>query len=136
MTPRRLVVLTVAAAVVTAAGACSADHVTVAGERTPTTTAPHGVGVFVIHPGDVDTAMSQHLMSDEMAKWLPGIRKYFAENFIPVERAAELVCWLAAGKGDALSGRYLSVHYDVEQMVAEVETIGEKELYTLRLQTL
>lgn len=44
MTPRHLVEFAVAVAMVTAASACSADHVTIRADRTPTTTVPHRVG--------------------------------------------------------------------------------------------
>ncbi len=96
-------------------------------------TATHGITVFSIHPGDVITEMSKWLMSDENEHWLPWARQHFTEKSIPVTRAADLVRWLAAGKGDALSGCFLSVHDDVEQLAAQAVTIQEKGLYTLRL---
>lgn len=98
-------------------------------------TAVHGIQVFAIHPGDVMTAMAEHLMSDEMAQWLPWTRKHFTQKSVPVSQATALVCWLAAGKGDALSGCFLSVYDDVEQMAAQAETIQKEELQRLRLRT-
>lgn len=98
-------------------------------------TEPHGIRVFAIHPGDVITAMWEHLVTDEVFAWLPWTRDYIAESAIPVERSTDLVRWLAEGKGDALSGCFLSVHDDVEQLAAQAESIREKELQRLRLRT-
>mgnify|MGYP002336436827 CR=1 FL=1 len=96
-------------------------------------TAPHGIGVFVIHPGDVITPMAESLKTDDAVEWLPWTRRHFGKNAIPVERPANLVRWLAAGKGDALSGCYISIHDDVEQLAAQAQTIQAEELQRLRL---
>jgi NAD(P)-dependent dehydrogenase (short-subunit alcohol dehydrogenase family) len=96
-------------------------------------TEAHGIAVFSIHPGDVITEMAKQLMSDEMAGWLPWIHDYFHNNVVPVERAAELVLWLAMGKGDALSGCFLSIHDDVEALAAQAEAIRREGRHTLRL---
>jgi NAD(P)-dependent dehydrogenase (short-subunit alcohol dehydrogenase family) len=98
-------------------------------------TAPHGIAVFAIHPGDVMTEMAYHISADGMPKWLPWAQEHFAKNAVPVARATDLALWLAAGKGDALSGCFLSIHDDVEAMAAQAEAIQQKGLYTLRLQT-
>ena len=75
-------------------------------------------------------------MSDENVAWLSWTRPHFAQNAVPVSLATDLVRWLALGKGDALTGRFLSVYEDVEQMAAQVEAIRKDSLYTLRLRTL
>ena len=96
----------------------------------------HGVNVFAFHPGLVRTAMTEvALESPEEEKWLGGkFRKALSEGRdIPPERAAELAVFLASGKADGLSGCFLSVHYDVTEMVARAQEIKNDELYTLRL---
>lgn len=93
----------------------------------------HNISVFSIHPGDVMTQLVDELLAEESVRWLPGLTKHFADNSVPVTLAADLVCWLATGKGDALSGRFLSVYDDVEQLAADALTIQEKSLLTLRL---
>jgi hypothetical protein len=47
-----------------------------------------------------------------------------------------LCVFLASGKGDALSGRYLTVDDDVTELVRHAERIREEDLYTLRLRRL
>ena len=49
--------------------------------------------------------------------------------------AAELVVYLASGQADCLSGCFVGVSHDLEDMVACADQIQEDELYTLRLRT-
>ena len=79
------------------------------------------------------TQLVDELLAEESVRWLPGLPKHFAENSVPVSLAADLVCWLAAGKGDALSGSFLSVYDDVEQLAAQAAEIQEKSLLRLHL---
>ena len=79
--------------------------------------------------------MASVSLIDEM--WLGGLFKKWiaAGKDIPPDRAANLVRFLASGKADALSGCFLMIHDDVEEMVQRAEEIREKQLYTLRLRT-
>jgi len=43
-----------------------------------------------------------------------------------------MVVFLASGKADALSGRFLRSTDDEEALVARAEEIQERDLYTLR----
>lgn len=95
--------------------------------------AEHGIRVFSIHPGDVMTEMAKEIVSEKIARWLPWAPAHFAQNSVPISLAAELVLWLAAGEGDALSGCFLSVYDDIAQVAAQAATVQEKSLYTLRL---
>jgi hypothetical protein len=47
-----------------------------------------------------------------------------------------LCVFLASGRGDGLSGRYLSVDDDIEELAANASAIKDRDLYTLRIQTL
>jgi hypothetical protein len=47
-------------------------------------------------------------------------------------RAAGLVLRLAAGEADALSGRHLSVHDDLDAILAAVDQVRRDDLYQLR----
>ena len=96
-------------------------------------TAEHGIRVFSIHPGDVMTDMARKLMSDENASWLPWASAHFTQKGVPISLATDLVLWLAAGEGDALSGCFLSVYDDIAQMAAQATLVQEKSLYKLRL---
>ena len=99
-------------------------------------TKAYGVAVFAISPGTVRTAMSGYsLNSPEGQKWLPWFRRIMDEKFdVPAERPAKLVLDLASGRADALSGRYLSIYDDLDDMVRNVATIEEKDLYSLKLE--
>jgi len=84
--------------------------------------APHGVRVFAIHPGLVDTQL---------------LRAYdlnFSQlTFDPPQRAAELCVRLASGKYDALTGRFLRVEDDLDALIGQVPDITQRELLTLRI---
>jgi hypothetical protein len=62
------------------------------------------------------------------------IRQEVAEGrAVPPERGAQLIVFLASGRADVLSGRYLTVHDDVPALVGQAENILRDDLYTLRL---
>lgn len=96
-------------------------------------TEAHGIAVFAIHPGDVETLMANTLRTEEVTQWLPWTVDYFAKNLVPASRPADLVLWLAAGKGDALSGCYISIHDDLEALATQAATIRQDKLRHLRL---
>jgi NAD(P)-dependent dehydrogenase (short-subunit alcohol dehydrogenase family) len=98
----------------------------------------HGIAVFAMGPGTVRTAMSEHsLNSPEGKKWLPWFADIFTEGRdLPAERPAELLCQLASGRFDALSGRYLYPADDLEQLLAAVEAIEAGKLYSLQVKRL
>lgn len=87
-------------------------------------TKAHGVSVFAISPGLVRTAMTQDM---PMWKDVPD------SDWVPVERAGELCVFLATGKADRLSGRYLHVLDDITELVSRADEILANDLYSLRL---
>jgi NAD(P)-dependent dehydrogenase (short-subunit alcohol dehydrogenase family) len=92
-----------------------------------------GVHVFAIDPGLVRTAMSEGAMSCGDPSVEQAFQSWFASGADgPPERAARLVAYLASGSADVLSGRYVSVDADVQQMVANAGDIAERDLYVLR----
>jgi hypothetical protein len=46
-----------------------------------------------------------------------------------------LVVFLASGRADALSGCFINVREDVNEMMQRAEEIRQDEMYTLRLRT-
>lgn len=104
-------------------------------------TKEHGISVFAIHPGIVRTAMTEYCRdSDEVRQRAPTIQQWFQEFFAegrddPPEGAVQLVLFLASGKGDALSGCFISARDDVVELVRRAEEIQQGELHTLRLRT-
>ena len=52
---------------------------------------------------------------------------------MPPERAGRLVMFLASGRADALSGRFLAVEWDVEALARRGEELAATDALTLRL---
>jgi len=98
----------------------------------------YGVSTFAVGPGTVRTAMAEHsLRSDDGQKWLPWFKRIFDEGLdVSVERPARLVLELASGRADSLSGRFLSIWDDLNSLLQNVGEIEERQLYSLRVQTL
>lgn len=97
----------------------------------------YGIRVFSIHPGGVKTALTASQFKNEAArKWFPGIYDYVAKGGSgqPPELAGNLVLALASGKADALSGCYISIDDDLDEMISRAEEIQRDGRYTLRLQ--
>ena len=98
-------------------------------------TRPHGVAVFSISPGTVRTAMSESIYSPEGQKWLPWFRSTLDEGRdVPAERPARLILDLASGKANLLSGRFLSITDDLDDLVRGASEIEKHSHYLLRLQ--
>ena len=96
----------------------------------------HGISVFAIHPGAVWTAMNEAKIKAGR-QWFPKEYEMLKDGEWcgPPKPAADLVVLLASGQADALSGCYISVDDDVNQMISRAEEIQEGELQTLRLRT-
>jgi 3-oxoacyl-[acyl-carrier protein] reductase len=81
---------------------------------------PHGIPVFSISPGLVQTAMTERVSAD--APWTPP------------ELAPRLVRALASGRADGLTGRYIHAeHDDVDDLVARADEIERDDLNAIRL---
>ena len=98
-------------------------------------TRAYNIPVFAIYPGLVRTEITEQILQSEAGqRWWPEARMWVEEGrFVPPERAAQLVVFLAAGHGDGLSGRCLYEHYDVAALAQRAEAIQRDDLYVLRL---
>ena len=93
-------------------------------------TAPFGVSVFAMTPGRVRTAMTEYMLESQTGKqWsiMP------TGEWLPAERAGALAVVLSSGRADALSGRFIHVLDDVEELVRRADEIRRDDLYALRL---
>jgi NAD(P)-dependent dehydrogenase (short-subunit alcohol dehydrogenase family) len=101
-------------------------------------TKPYGIAVFSIAPGTVRTAMSEYsLNSPDGKKWLPWFKRIFDEGLaVPAERPAALVLELASGRADSLSGRFLSIYDDLDELLKSAPDLEQKNLYTLKVERL
>jgi hypothetical protein len=79
--------------------------------------------------------MAEQALSGEAGRrWLPWFREYFDQGRdVPPEVAAHLVLFLASGRGDALSGRFLDACSDYVRLAEEAERVQKEDLLVLRL---
>lgn len=101
-------------------------------------TKSYGIAVFVIAPGTVKTAMSEYSVnSAEGQKWLPWFKRIFDEGFtVPPERPASLVLELASGRADVLSGRFVSIYDDLDQLLQGSAEVEKRNLHALKVERL
>jgi NAD(P)-dependent dehydrogenase (short-subunit alcohol dehydrogenase family) len=100
-------------------------------------TQAYGISVFAISPGLVHTTMADYLVdSPEAHRWLPENQHRPESAWISAEPAAKLVLRLASGEADALSGRFIHLNYNLDEMLAQTDAIQRNDLYTLRLNQL
>jgi NAD(P)-dependent dehydrogenase (short-subunit alcohol dehydrogenase family) len=101
-------------------------------------TARHGISVFSVHPGLLPIGMSEDIATRPPATayeahvrdW--AMRELDAGRGADPEQAVALVVRLAAGDADALSGRHLSVHDDLDAVLARLPEVHAGDLYVLR----
>ena len=95
----------------------------------------HGVKVFALAPPAVLTEMTRFIMDDPGGqKWRPGFARIFdGGGGCPPERVAETAVALCSGRADALTGRYIPVTADLEELIADADRIVADDLLTLRI---
>lgn len=103
----------------------------------------HGISVFSVHPGLLPIGFSESVLPNgsspdpferRVFEW---IRRELDEGRgAEPARAVELILRLASGRYDPLSGRQLSVHDDLDAILARIDDVRERELYVLGLQKL
>ena len=95
----------------------------------------YGIPVFAVAPPAILTDMTRFILDDPGGKkWRPGFEQIFerGEDY-PPEAVAELCLKLVSGRADALTGRYLLVSGDFEDLVARADEIVDQDLLTLRI---
>jgi len=84
----------------------------------------YGICVFLLSPGMVRTRMTREI---------PGIDKMSDIVWSQPEATANTVLRLACGEGKMLSGRFIHIDDDFDELVRESGRIRKENLYTLRL---
>lgn len=97
-------------------------------------TAPHGVCVFALPLGWVDTEMAAAFsVSPAFTNWFGGRALPPREQWSSPERIGALCVFLASGRADALSGRAFRETEDLGALVERAEEIQRDDLFALRL---
>jgi NAD(P)-dependent dehydrogenase (short-subunit alcohol dehydrogenase family) len=98
----------------------------------------YGVRVFSVHPGLLPIGMSETVAAREPTTSHERQVRNWALNELAEGRGAEptaaieLLLRLAAGDGDRLSGRHLSVHDDLDVVLGHIDEVRARDLYVLR----
>jgi NAD(P)-dependent dehydrogenase (short-subunit alcohol dehydrogenase family) len=98
----------------------------------------HGIGVFSVHPGLLPIGISETIAAHTPTSVHEAHIRTWALNALAEgrgadpARAAELLLRIAAGDADRLSGRHLSVHDDLDAVLARLPEVLERDLYVLR----
>ena len=97
--------------------------------------APYGVQMFAMEPGTTATAMSGFSLTSEAGRrWIPWFKGIFDAGLdVPMDRVTARALDLATGRADRLSGRYVPMNEDLDDLVAHATQIQEDSLYSLRL---
>ena len=98
----------------------------------------HGVSVFAIHPGVIDSSILDSAVRTEAGrKWVPHMAAMVESGraLTGTDKCADCCVYLATGAADALTGRYISATDDYAALAANAEEIREKDLQVLRLTT-
>jgi len=90
------------------------------------------VCVFALSPGSVDTELRAGAVESPAGrKWLTRVNPN--PEWVPAERPAEMVLALVSGPADGLTGRLISVEWDLDQLAGRAQEIAERDLLQLRL---
>lgn len=84
-----------------------------------------GIKVFSLHPGVVRTQLTEAAASSvEGERWIPWFRSYFdAGQDVSADVAARAVVEIAAGRADALSGRFIDASAGLDRLLESAEQV-------------
>jgi NAD(P)-dependent dehydrogenase (short-subunit alcohol dehydrogenase family) len=102
-------------------------------------TSRYGVSVFSVHPGLLpiglgETGLPEAAPADSYAGQ---VRTWVTHELdhgsaADPKAAMRLMLRLARGDADALSGRHLSVHDDLDALLDRIDTVRDRDLYVMR----
>src|SRR5258708_20860851 len=103
-------------------------------------TREYGVAVFAIQPGLVRTPLTEAVAASNASIAgriiSEGMRADFDKGqHVPPEHCARLVVQLASGKADMLSGRFVDVYDDIDELIRRTAEIARDDLYSLKRPT-
>ena len=93
-----------------------------------------GLAVFAISPGLVRTSLLGDLAdSPEGRRWIPELEARPASDYVSPAAAGRLVAALASGALDRLSGRFVHVSDDLEELIEQIDQILSEDRRALRI---
>jgi acyl-CoA synthetase (AMP-forming)/AMP-acid ligase II/NAD(P)-dependent dehydrogenase (short-subunit alcohol dehydrogenase family) len=102
----------------------------------------HGVSVLSVDPGLLPIGLTEPGLNSAPAPGTPEARlagwvrdRLASGHGADPGQAAHLILQLAAGRGDRLSGRHLTVADDLDSLVAHIDQIQRDDLRVLRVRT-
>lgn len=94
-------------------------------------TREHGVTVFAIRPGLVQTRMQDELSASPYLRQRRGGQP---PSLVPAKQAADAVVFVATGRADALTGRFVDVTlHDIADLARRADEIVRDDLLAMRL---
>jgi len=94
----------------------------------------HGIAVFAVTPGLVDSPAARQMWeSPDGQRWTAQYEDVYAERQVPPELIAERCLALATGRADRLSGCYIQLADDLDELTRRADAIAADGLYTLRI---
>ncbi|GAA4983593.1 SDR family NAD(P)-dependent oxidoreductase [Actinopolymorpha pittospori] len=98
-------------------------------------TAGYGVHVFALEPGSVRIGMSADISKNpEAARWLGPVLGRALETLpdVPASATGAAVVFLASGRADALSGRWVDAADDLAEIARRTDEVADADLFQLR----
>ena len=100
-------------------------------------TKEYDIRVFAISIGPTPTEMMTYILDSPAGrKWFPDLRDWAEKNWQPLESAGPLITFLASGRADVLTGRWVEPGYDLPELIRRAEEIERDELYIWSVRTL
>jgi NAD(P)-dependent dehydrogenase (short-subunit alcohol dehydrogenase family) len=84
----------------------------------------HQIALFAVSPGLVRTDLTRR-----------GFEGTPQSDWTPIDRIGHLVADLATGRADRLSGRFIHVHDDLDELILHAGEIERDDLHQLRMRT-
>jgi 3-oxoacyl-[acyl-carrier protein] reductase len=90
-----------------------------------------GIRVFALSPGSVDTELRGGAVDSPAGRqWLTKVNPN--PQWVPAELPAEAVVFLVSGAADGLTGRFLSVEWDLPDLARRATDIERRDVLQLR----
>lgn len=96
--------------------------------------ADHGIKFFSISPGPVRTTMTSQFLDDPKAReWVAEFSEMQPGEWLSADEGANLVVRLAQGDADALTGRYIHVYENLDELIDSATEITEGDRLVMRI---